>query len=301
MAAAGFRHTRRITVQVLALFIGLFVLVAPTSSAATSSGSPSPSSSPTASASPSPGVTAALTQVTAVAPTWKTVGCGGLDNLITIPRVTGVEYVVNGIVARSGANLVTNFGHDGSSADVTARALAGYALVGKTSWHIEIPSPECVLPTLTTHCGSVTVTNGASYRIAFSWARASTFKWEGDEELAPSGTFTFRTKYSKLDVISAPADDGTLFSIEPLTVPQNCAAPSPSTTRTATATAPQPTSTGSQVPTPPRHPAPSTGPAIITDGAAGDDHANGALIAGGFACAFGCAVTGFGLRRRLRR
>lgn len=289
MAATGFRHGRRITVQVLALFVGLFVLVAPTSSAATSSGSPSPSSS----ASPTSSATAALTQVTAVAPTWKTVACGGLDNLLTIPTVSGVEYLVNGKHVAVGTYGPYEFG-DSDTLVVTAQAEAGYVLSGISSWRFSAYAPECVAPRVTTNCGSFTVKNLASYAIGFSWRSAGAATDEGYyPNLAPGASRTISTKFSSLDLIYAPTDDGMLFSIEPLAVPQNCAPSRPTSTSSA---APKPAATGSAT-----TPAKSTGPAIITDGGTGNDHANGALLIGGLGCAFGCAVGGFGVRRRLRR
>lgn len=270
--------------QAVVLFVGLFLLIAPTSSAATSSGSPSPSSS---------SATPALTQVTAVAPTWKIVGCGGIDNSLTIPRVTGVDYLVNGVVTGAGTYAPYEFGDSGALI-VTAQARAGYVLSGTDSWRFAAHAPECVAPSVTTKCGSFTVTNRAPYAIGFSWRPAGAKVDEGYyPSLAPGASRTVVTKSRSLDFIYAPSDDGMLFSIEPLTVPQNCAPAQPTSTGSA---APRPTATSSAA-----TPAKSTGPAIITDGDMGDGHPNDALLAGGVVSAFGCAVAGFGMRRRLRR
>lgn len=287
MAAMGSKHARRLTVQVLALFVGLFVLVAPTSSAATSSGTPSPSST----ASPSSSATAALTQVTAVVPTWKTMACGGLDNSLTIPNMTGVGYLVNGKVVAAGTYSPYEFG-DGDTLLVTAQAESGYVLSGISSWRFAAYGPECVAPRVTPKCSSFTVTNLASYSISFSWRAADAATNEGYyPNLAPGASRTVSTKFNSLDLIYAPTDDGMLFSIEPLSVPQHCAPSRPTSTSSA---APKPTVSATAS-------AMSTGPAIITDGGTGNGHANDTLLAGGLLSAFGCAVAGFGVRRRLQR
>lgn len=280
MRAPRIRHGHRWTVQALAILIGLFLLGATAQSATAATGAPTPAASTTAQA------------VTAVAPTGKTIGCGGIDNLFTIPRVTGVQYLVNGDVLPPNDYLVSDYSTDGSVL-VTARAATGFTLAGKTSWSLTIAAPECTPPTVTPKCGGFTVTNRASYAIGFSWGAHGSPVSDGYyPTIAPGATKTVTTKRSALDYSYAPADDGMEFSISQLTVPQNCAAPTPTTTApvvppTSTATAPAGTTT--------------TGPAIITDGPADGGHLNALLLSGGLACALGAALTGVGLRRRLTR
>ncbi|WP_148043207.1 hypothetical protein [Flexivirga caeni] len=247
--------------------------------------------------SPGGGPTAAVTsspagkQVTAVAPTWKTVGCGGVDNVLTIPGVTGVEYLVNGVVTPTGEYGIYQFGDNPTKLAVAARPLPGYVLGGRTSWSFDAQAPECVAPHIAVHCGGFTVTNKATYDIGFAWqAPGASAPEKYFPRIAPGATVRITTKLARGDYLYAPSDDGTLFSIAQLTVPQNCTTPTPSSTPPAPTTTPSAPSTSSTV----------TGPPIVTDGpssAAGD---NASLLLGGAACAVGMVLAGFGLRRRLR-
>lgn len=274
-----FRHGRKLGVLCATVTLALFLVFASVGTASADTGDPSPSAS----------VSSTPVSVTPKVPTFTIKGCGGLDNLLTIPTSSGVDYFVNGLATAAGQYDIYEFGDNPTTLAVVARARSGYTLTGQTSWSFAARTPECVAPQITVHCGGFTVTNKASYSIDFSWAKAGTFKWDGNETLAPGGSMKISTKYAELDFISAPSDNGTQFSVGPLSVPQGCATSKPT-----------PTSTGATT-SPATHTSTTTGPVIITDGSATDSGANSTFLTGGLAAALGCAVGGFGLRRRLRR
>lgn len=295
MSGRGIRGTTRAAATAVATLLGILLIFAMAGPATAQ-----PSGSGTAP------VSAAAIPVTAIAPTGRTIGCGGMDNLFTIPRVTGVQYLVNDEVLTPSDYLVSDYSSD-DTVQVSARALAGYVLTGRSSWTVVVAAPTCTPPAVIPHCRSFTVTNKASYAIGFSWrAHGSTTEDGYYSALAPGTTRTVTTRRSQVDYFYAPADHGMQFSIGQVTVPQNCAAPSPSAT---------PTSTGPATPRPTQPSATTmpattsattssattkvTGPAIVTDGGSTGGDLNGLLLTGALGCAVGAALAGTGLWRRL--
>ncbi|MDO5534669.1 MAG: S8 family serine peptidase [Propionibacteriaceae bacterium] len=86
---------------------------------------PVPTPSPTPDPTPTP--PPPLIRVTPTAPTFTDV-CGAAFDTVTIPRTTGVDYLLSGTVAPAGTWKASG------TLPVTARAQAGYALQGATAW-----------------------------------------------------------------------------------------------------------------------------------------------------------------------
>ena len=117
----------------------------------------------------SPGAVAAT--VTPAAPSFVDDTCNNFlptGASYTIPSTTGVDYLVNGVVAPAGSYGAA----DGATVTVVAQAQSGFALTGTATFtHTFSPAPSCTThvaptaPTFTDDACSGTSPAGASYTI----------------------------------------------------------------------------------------------------------------------------------------
>jgi hypothetical protein len=90
-------------------------------------------------------------------------GCGTAQDQVAIPAATGIEYLVNGVPKTADVHSASG------TVSVTARAKAGFALSGETTWSRTFSAKACVavmatppLNTPTAVAGTVRVTWSAS-------------------------------------------------------------------------------------------------------------------------------------------
>jgi len=100
-------------------------------------------------------------EVTPKAPTFND-PCGTADDTYTIPSKDGVKYLVNGVEKAAGTYLGTG------SVTITAAALAGYKLVGQSSWSHEFTNEPCPPDEKVTICHATSAVNNPYVQLTVS-------------------------------------------------------------------------------------------------------------------------------------